>query len=332
MHLRRAALTSLLLCACLTGAAAGQRTHVLIITGIPGEDRFAAQWRAWSEQLVDGLVEAGVARDDVLRLGAVAGSGVAARSTREEIGRHVLRIAGEAAPSDQVLFVIFAHGSGTADEVRINLPGPDLSAADLAAMLHAFPTQRVVVVNAASASGPFVERLAGENRVVIVATRSAAQNNETVFGEHFSAAYANGNADTDKDGRVSLLEAFTYTQREVERTYSSTNRMRPEHALLDADGDGTGTVEPDARAGDGRIASTIFFGAPRASAGTAPADASAELRALYERRADLQRQVEAHRTRRDSMSADAYERELERLLVAVATATQEIRRLEGGGT
>lgn len=332
MHLRRAVLMNLLLCACLAGVASAQRTHVLIVTGIPGEDRFAAQWRAWSERLAGGLIDAGVARADVVRLGAVAGSGVTGRSTKEEIGRHVLRIAGDAAASDQVLFVIFAHGSGTPDEVRINLPGPDLSAADLAAMLQAFPTQRLVIVNAASASGPFVERLAGENRVVIAATRSAAQNNVTVFGEYFSAAYAGGSADTDKDGRVSLLEAFTYTQREVERTYSSTNRMRPEHALLDADGDGTGTVEPDARAGDGRVASTIYFGAPATAAATAPTGASAELRALYERRAELQQQVEAHRARRDSMSADAYERELERLLVGVATATQEIRRLEGGGT
>jgi succinate dehydrogenase/fumarate reductase flavoprotein subunit len=109
--------------------------------------------------------------------------------------------------------------------------------------------------------------------------------------------------------------------------------MKSEHALLDADGDGTGTAEPDGRSGDGLAASGIYFGAGGASAvaaDAAPADASPELRALYARRSAIQEEIDALRARRDSIEAAAYERELERLLVELATVTQAIRTIEGG--
>src|SRR5690606_35648113 len=132
-----------------------------------------------------GLREAGVAAADIVRLDERGGDGAAARSTKEEIGRQVVRIAAASAADDQVLLVFFGHGSGDGGATRINLPGPDLAASELAAILTSFPTQRVLIVNAASASGGFVEPLAGANRVIITATRSAGQDNETIFGEYF---------------------------------------------------------------------------------------------------------------------------------------------------
>lgn len=317
----------------IAAPASAQRTHVLVVSGISGEERFARQWAAWGNDVVAGLQRAGVAAEDVVRLGEKPGGGVSARSTKEEIGRQVMRIAGSAGASDQVLLVLFGHGSEGEGGARLNLPGPDLTGRELAAMLKGLGSRRVIVVNTASASGGFLEPLAGDNRVVITATRSAGQNNETVFGEHFAAALAGDGADTDKDGRVSLLEAFTYARLEVERAYASTNRMKSEHALLDADGDGTGTAEPDGRSGDGRAASGIYFGAGGASAiaaDAAPADASPELRALYARRTAIQEEIDALRARRDSVEVAAYERELERLLVELATVTQAIRSIEGG--
>lgn len=328
----RPALYVALSCLVVATPAAAQRTHVLIVSGISGEPRFAEQWSAWSGSLATGLREAGVAAADIVRLDERGGDGAAARSTKEEIGRQVVRIAAAAAADDQVLLVFFGHGSGDGGATRINLPGPDLAASELAAMLTSFPTQRVIIVNAASASGGFVEPLAGANRVIITATRSAGQDNETIFGEYFAAAFEGGTGDTDKDGRVSLLEAFAYARLEVERAYASTNRMRTEHALLDADGDGIGVTEPDGSSTDAQVAAAIWFGTGGSAAVTAeaPADASPELRALYERRAALQSQVDALRARRSSMNEAQYEQELEALLVELATTNQAIRRIEGG--
>lgn len=329
----RAALLAVSACIAATAPAAAQRTHVLIVSGISGEPRFAEQWDAWAGLLVRGLEQAGVAGVDIVRLAERAGGDVDGRATREGISQQVIRIAAAAAADDQVLLVFFGHGSGDGADTRINLPGPDMAARELGAMLRSFPTQRVIVVNAASASGGFVEPLAGENRVIVTATRSSGQDNETVFGEHFAAAFNDRAGDTDKDGRVSLLEAFEYARLEVERAYSSTNRMRTEHALLEADGDGDGVAEPDSGGSDAAIARGIFFGTGGAAAVTAeavPAGASPELRALYEKRTALQSQIDALRPRRAQMNAAQYEQELEALLVELATTSQAIRRLEGG--
>src|SRR5437764_1298218 len=82
-------------------------------------------------------------------------------------------------------------------------------------LVDKFPSQRVALVNAASASGDFIAALSKKNRIIVTATRSGGEKNETVFGEYFAAAYAGDVADADKDGTVSLLEAFEYARREV---------------------------------------------------------------------------------------------------------------------
>ena len=68
------------------------------------------------------------------------------------------------------------------------------------------------------------------------------------------AAFADEGADTDKDERVSLLEAFDYARLEVARVYESDNRLLTEHALLDDNGDGAGSTAPSPDSADGAAA------------------------------------------------------------------------------
>jgi hypothetical protein len=92
---------------------------------------------------------------------------------------------------------------------------------------------RWVIVNGAPSSGPFVQLLSAPNRIVITATASAAERYHAVFAEHFIAAYAKAGADSDKNGRVSVLEAFTFATREVARSYTEQATLQSEHAILD---------------------------------------------------------------------------------------------------
>src|SRR5690606_22674944 len=92
------------------------------------------------------------------------------------------------------------------------------------------------------------------------------ETNETRFGGHFVRAFAGEGADADRDGRVSMLEAFDFARREVEREYREAGNLLTEHALLDDDGDGKGSREPAARSGDGSLARTLFLAGGRGAA------------------------------------------------------------------
>ena len=226
--------------------------------------------------------------------------------------------------------MLFGHGSFT-DSARINLPGRDLSADDFAGLLDRLRGQRVTFVNTASASGPFVEKLSGEGRIVVTATKTGGERNASVFGGYFVEAFADGEeeADQNKDGRVSMLEAYSYAQQKVTQEYEADGKLLTEHALLDDNGDGEGTNEPDPLTGDGLIARTLFFtgGADAATAAMAFPD-DPELRPLYDARHGLEERVEALRRIKDGTDPERYEQELETLLVELALKSREIRRLE----
>jgi hypothetical protein len=315
-----------------TGAAAQApaQTHVLIVSGIPGEPRFAQAFHEQSTTLARALVQRhGVARDRVTILAADPSrdpAWIAGKATKAEIAKAIARIGLAAAPDDRVVLVLLGHGSGSGGDSRINISGPDLTAAELGRELAALGARTVAVVNAGSASGDFAKTLAGENRIIITATASAQERNETIFGEHFVAALAGEGADADKDGRLSLLEAYRYAQREVQRVYERDNRLLTEHARLEDDGDGRGTAAPDGEQGDGALARRFAFGG---GALAARATSDTVLAGLLRERGELERRIEALRARKDAMEAAAYERELETLLVRLAEVNQAARARGG---
>ena len=163
-------------------------------------------------------------------------------------------VAQTAGPGDLVFILLIGHGGSQAGESRFNLPGPDMTAADFAPLLAALSRQQVVFVNTASASGDFVKALSAKGRTIVTATKSAMERNQTEFPSYFVQAFSEEGADADKDQRVSVLEAFTYARREVERFYEKGHLLVTEHAVLDDNGDGTGSATPDPATGDGALA------------------------------------------------------------------------------
>jgi hypothetical protein len=315
-------------CGLLVSAASlGAQTHVLIVTGASGESRYATSFHAAASALVDALVnQHGLTPDDVTYLAedpARDATRIDGKSSKQEVTKAIASVAGRARAGDRVLLVLIGHGSHAGADSRFNLPGPDLTAAELGVMLDPLKAMQVAVVNTASASGDFLPVLSAKNRVVITATKSSYERNETLFPRYFVAAFTTPGADTDKDERVSLLEAFVYAKREVARAYESDTRLPTEHAMLDDDGDRRGWDEPDYRAGDGAAARRFVVGSGQAAA--AAATASAGVTELTARKARLEAQVDSLRRQKESMPAEAYERELERLLVQLARVSQSIR-------
>ena len=307
---------------------AAPRTHVLIVSGLGGAPEYSEQFRTEAESLLDALDRRFGVRETVTWLAedAALSPRVADRATLEAVEREVLAMANRAGPSDVALILLLGHGSGRGEESRFSLPGPDLSADALSMWLHAFPTQTVAVVNAASASGGFVPAVAGERRIVVTATRSPRERERTHFGGFFVDAFALDEADVDKDERVSLLEAFRYATGEVRRRYERDNEMLTEHALLDDDGDGEGSLEPSPDGPDGTLANRFFLAqAPAALAGAADDPAVA---ALLARKREVEEGIAALRARRDELEEEEYDAQLETLLVELARINRALR--DGG--
>jgi hypothetical protein len=254
---------------------------------------------------------------------------IAGRSTREELEAAILATAGRAAPNDGVMIVLIGHGSAQGDESRINLPGPDVGGGELAVALNAFTTQTIAIVNTASASGGFVTELSGERRIVVTATRSAREKERTYFASYFVDAFLDDGADTDKDDRVSLLEAFQFARNEVARRYERDNQLLTEHALLDDNGDSEGSAEPGATAADGAVAGRFFL----ASAGRVIAEQAAddpELASLLADKTRIETSIAELRGLKDTMDPAVYDAELETLVLELAAANRAIRARSGG--
>lgn len=316
------------------GPAAGQdpATHLLVVTGLSGEARFAQSYAAWGAALMETATSAwGLPAANAVWLAETddVHAAVTDRSTKDNLERELRGLASRAGPQDRVLILLFGHGSYQDGATRLNLPGPDIDGAGLAELIAPLETQQVAVVNAASASGGFIQDLAAPNRIIITATKSGMEQNETIFGGHFTAALTGTGADANQDGRVSLLEAFDYTRREVAREYERGNKLLTEHAVIDAIGAGAGVSELAVDEPHGRMAGTFVLGR---AGGAVAADASPELRALYDARDRLHTQLDALRARQSSMPAAEYEAALEALLLEIALNAQAIRRLEGDGS
>ena len=318
-----------------TGAEA-QQTHLLVITGLGGDPEYTKQFHQWAMTLIDAAkTRYEVPSEGITYLGEkpdLAPDVIADRSTRENVEAAIQTIANRASSGDHVVIVLFGHGSFT-DAARINLPRRDLSAAEFASLLDTLDGQQVTFVNTASASGPFVEKLSGSGRTVMTATRTGGERNASVFGGYFVDAFADGEdeADQNRDRRVSMLEAFTYARSRVIQSYETEGLLTTEHALLDDNGDGQGTDEPDPLSGDaadGFVARTLFFtsGVPRRAA-TAFQD-DPELQTLYRERQELEARVDELRRIRGGADPEQYQAELETIMIELALKSREIRELE----
>lgn len=323
---------ALLLGVAAAAPASGQETHVVVVTGLGGTPELRDRFTEWSVRIVDAVRSRyGLPASNVTWLAERPDTDperVDARSTLEELEGVFRELAERLSSRDRLLVILLGHGSWDGREARINLPGPDLTAAALAAMLDAVDAGSVAVVNTASASGPFLEALAAPGRIVVTATRSGRERNATEFGRYFADALAGEGADTDKDGRLSILEAFVFAAREVERAYEERNLLLTEHAQLDGDGDGRGSPPPVEDEEEGSPARAFALATPAA---TATSD-DPETRALLEERRRLEEEVRILRVRRDEMGPEAYDRALEDLLLELARVNREIRDREGGGS
>lgn len=293
-----------------------QRTLILVV-GAPGEPEYAEQFSAWAD-----LWKQAAAKGD-LKITVIGQGGSATNDDRtcllNTLEVEVSRQAGE------LWLVFLGHGTFDGRSAKFNLRGPDISASELAAALK--PCQRpLIVIQCASASGPFLPALSAPGRVIITATRSGYEVNATHFGGYLARAIGDPAADLDKDGQTSLLEAFLLASRQTEDFYKEQGRLMTEHALLDDNGDGLGTppdwfhgVRAVKTATGGKSVDGVRAQQMMLVRSDAEQKLSPEVRA---RRDELERKLSALRSRKAQMQEDDYFQQLEAILVEIARVYQ----------
>jgi hypothetical protein len=295
--------------------------YALIITGAHGEPVYAEQYAQWRQSAVTALLEK-LALDDARITTLFEGGDAAHAATADGVRRSLGALRAKLTAGDVLLVFLIGHGSFDGAEAKFNLVGPDLTSTEWAALVKPIAAH-MVIVNSTAASFPFLEHLAGPRRIVITATDSVAQRFDTVFPEYFIRALTDGGADIDKNGRVSVWEAFSAASMGVRRYYTQRGQLATERALLDDDGDGIGR-EAGEDGKDGSASSRLYFD-PEVP-GAAPTDE--ELIRLLQKRTSLQIEADELKVRRQLMTPAEYQTEFERVMIALARVSRDIRNRE----
>jgi hypothetical protein len=319
----RGAATSLVVLAvwfCLAGTAFAQSSHLLIVVGLAGDPEHGELFHKWGTTLAATAIEKlNVPKENVTLL-------MDAEATREGVVKAFGALAARAGEQDTVLIVLFGHGTYANKIAKFNLVGPDMTPQEFEPLLAKLKSKRVVFADTTSASAPFVEALSGPGRVIVAATRTGGEVFATLFGGPFVEAFASESADSDHDGRISILEAFDYARKSVAASYQREGLLPVEHAILDDNGDKEGSTEPGRQAKDGQSASVLSLGSLRRQA----APANEKLRALYGERDAIERRIESLKLLKSGMDPAKYSEELEKLATDLALKTREIKAAEGG--
>jgi arsenate reductase-like glutaredoxin family protein len=303
--------------------------YAVIIGGVGMDETYTKKHWEWISTMYDLLTKKlDFAADHVYVLFDDAKSHpdiVKARSTKAEVAKVFAGLADKLKADDLLFVLIVGHGTSDGEVSKINLPGPDVTDQELAQWLKKIKSKYRVIVNTTSASGGFVKSLSAKDTVVITATRSANEKNDTLFPKFFIEAFGSPEADVNKDNAVSLAEAFNYAVKKVEAVYKDAGKIITEHALLDDNGDGVGHTALDAKEGDGLLASSLMLGSsPIAQVAEKTNDP--ELKRLLAERQGIEQSVNELRSKKDQLPADKYQADLEELLVKLSRVNREIKK------
>ena len=244
---------------------------------------------------------------------------VSGLSTADNIRGQFATMSSQGSEDDMLLVALFGHGSSDGQRAALNIPRRDLTDLDYASLSDGLPMGLQVWICTMSVSGPFIRALSTPGRIVITATRTATQRNQTVFPDYFAASLTDEDADLDQDGSLSVDEVFQYSAEKTAFHYSSRGQLATEHSLIDDTGDGEGSrVEDLATGADGHLAKVTYLMRGKHARLMAADDP------LSANRQDLERQIASLQALKSGMDEDAYYAELESLFVELARLNDRI--------
>jgi hypothetical protein len=310
---RKRAVTRVLALSLLAALAAPAATFYVTISGLGGEPDYDQRFKMWAEDIDGSLKKAGGDSNVVTMVAP----------TRDQIRARFAQLAAEVKPADAIVLMLIGHGTYDGVDYKFNIPGADITGAELAGLLDRIPATRQLVVDMTSSSGGSIAALRKANRIVITSTKSGTEKNATVFARYWAEALRDPAADTDKNDSVSALEAFRYAQRKTTESYDSQKRLATEHAVLEDTGKGEGEKAPSAENGEGKLAGV--FTVVRLGANAAAARDPAK-RALLDKKEELEQAIDTLKYEKAAIPSDEYRKQLTQLLLQLATTQEALEK------
>lgn len=295
----------LLLIVCLATLQAEATTYYVIVAGLGGEPDYEQRFTAAARDMTNAFRAA----ESTAHVDTLTG----AQATAAQMKQTLTTVAASAKADDDFVLVLIGHGSFDGVDYKFNLVGPDLTAAEIAAMCDRISARRQLIVDTTSASGGAVPALERPGRAVIAATKSGTEKNATVFARYWVDALQDPSADTDKSGSISAMEAFTYATKKTAAFYDSQKRLATEHAVFDDVGRG----EPVRTAQNGQGLLMTSFTVLRLDRTQATTNDPAK-RALLARKESLEQQIDTLKYRKAAMDPADYKKQLTDALVELA--------------
>lgn len=301
----------LLFCLAIPLSAAN---YYVTIAGLGGAPDYETQFSKWAADL-DKQLKAGGPDNHVLTL---SGPG----ATRQHVEEVLRQVAAETASDDAFALFLIGHGTFDGEEYKFNLPGPDITARELAGFTNKIPARRQLVVNMTSCSGATLEVFARKDRIVMTATKSGTEKNAPVFARYWVDALHDPAADTDKNGTVSALEAFNYAQRKTAAYFETEKLLATEHATMTDTGKVTGVRDPGSANGYGLLAAVFPLVRPQTT--STLKNAGPEKQRLLTKKEELEAKIDRLKYQKAAMTPEEYKQQLTNLLLELARTQAEI--------
>jgi hypothetical protein len=303
----------LTLAALIGGSVAHADSYFVNVAGLGGEPDYEQRFAALAADL-DRITKGTGTTAHVVTLSGP-------QATREHLQQTLGDIAAQAHADDVLVITLVGHGSFDGTQYKFNLPGPDVSAEQLASWCDRIAATRQLIVNTTSASGGSVQALQRHDRVVIAATKSGTEKNATVFARYWVEALQDPGADTDKNQIITGLEAFQYATRKTAAFYATEKRLATEHAVFEEGGKAAPARDAATDGDAGRMLAS--FALVRLGGGSENAADPARL-TLLKQKEQLEQKIDLLKFQRAAMSAEDYRSQLSQTLVALAKVQQEL--------
>jgi len=212
-------------------------THALLVNGISKDpvDR-ATKQRVIQDLKTCLLRQGGV---DANRVTVLTGQGARA----VEIDKALKALASTVGQEDRFIFYYIGQANAVTGSLRFNLVGADVTGQQLAQWLKRIEAKTQLIVLDCPHAAMVAKEMARPGRVLVFAS-TETQAYGPRFSLHFVPALGQKATDTNADGRVSVLEAFTATARSLEQWYRENAVLATETPNLDDNADGVPSERP----------------------------------------------------------------------------------------